>query len=45
MKDGVCLECGSKTVLKDNKNLYLELSKFQKDIEEYVKKNDTLWRS
>ena len=44
MKDGVCLECGSKTVLKDNKNLYLELSKFQKDIEEYVKKNDTLWR-
>ena len=44
MKDGICLECGSKTVLKDNKNLYLELSKFQKDIEKYVEENNTLWR-
>ena len=44
MKDGICLECGSKVILKDNKNLYLALSKFQKDIEEYVKENDTLWR-
>ena len=44
MKDGICLECGSKTVLKDNKNLYLELSKFQKDIEKYVEKNNSLWR-
>ena len=44
MKDGVCLECGSKVVLKDNKNLYLALSKFQKEIEDYVKANDALWR-
>ena len=44
MKDGVCLECGSKVILKDNKNLYLALSKFQKEIEDYVKANDALWR-
>ena len=44
MKDGICLECGSKTVLKDNKNLYLALSKFQKEIEEHTKKSNKLWR-
>ena len=44
MKNGICLECGSKTILKDNKNLYLELSKFQKDIEKYVEENNSLWR-
>lgn len=44
LKEGICLECKEKVVLKDNKNLYLELSKFQKDIEEYVAKNNTLWR-
>ena len=44
MRDGICLECGSKVILKENKNLYLELSKFQKEIESYVKDNDTLWR-
>ena len=44
MKDGICLECGSKTVLRDNKNLYLKLSAFQKDIENYVQENDKLWR-
>ena len=44
LKDGICLECKEKVVLKDNKNLYLALSKFQKDIEEYVTKNNTLWR-
>lgn len=45
MKDGICLECGSKTVLKNNKNLYLALSKFQKEIEKYVKANNGLWRA
>ena len=44
MKDGICLECGSKTVLRNNKNLYLALSKFQKEIEKYVEENDRLWR-
>ena len=44
MNDGTCLDCGSKTVLKDNKNLYLALSKFQDDIEKHVEKNNSLWR-
>lgn len=44
MKEGVCLECGSKIVLRNNKNLYLALSKFQKEIERYVEENDSLWR-
>ncbi len=44
MADGICLECGAKTVLKDNKNLYLELSKFQKEIEEHTQKSNGLWR-
>lgn len=44
MKNEVCLECGSKTILKDNKNLYLKLSAFQKDIENYVVENNKLWR-
>lgn len=44
MKDGICLECKQKVVLKENKNLYLALSKFQKNIEEYVEKNNGLWR-
>ena len=29
---------------KREQNLYLELSKFQKEIEKYVKENDALWR-
>lgn len=44
MKDGICLECKTKTVLKDNKNLYLALSKFQKEIEEHTNKTNVLWR-
>ena len=44
MQNGVCLECGSPVTVKDNKNLYLELSKFQNDIEKYVAENDALWR-
>ena len=44
MNNGVCLECGSKTVLKDNKNLYLALSKFQKEIEEHTQKSNKIWR-
>lgn len=45
MKDGICRECGAKTVLKENKNLYLALSKFQKAIEEHTKKSSKLWRA
>ena len=44
MSEGICLECGSKTVLKDNKNLYLKLSVFQKEIEEHTEKSNSIWR-
>jgi len=44
MSNGICLECGSETVLKDNQNLYLALSKFQKDIEEHTIKCNQIWR-
>ena len=41
---GTCLECGSKTIQKDNKILYLALSKFQKDIEKHTETHKDLWR-
>ena len=44
LKDGICLECGSKTIEKDNKNLYFELSKFQKEIEKNTDKCKNSWR-
>lgn len=44
MAHGICLECGSQTVLRDNKNLYLALSKFQKEIEEHTKEANSIWR-
>jgi len=39
-----CVECGSKTTVKDNKNLYLKLSELQDEIEKYVEKNKNKWR-
>ena len=39
-----CITCGNKTTTKDNKNLFIALSKLQKDIEEYVKKCESKWR-
>ena len=39
-----CIECGNITTTKDNKNLYIALSKLQKDIENYVKENESKWR-
>ena len=41
---GTCLECGTKTVQKDNKILYLALSKFQTAIEEHTEKCKKYWR-
>lgn len=41
---GICLECETKTVKKDNKILYLALSKFQKAIEEQTEKCKNNWR-
>ena len=42
--DATCVECGSKAVMKDNKNLYIALSKLQPEIMEYVKENKHKWR-
>ncbi|MBR4110599.1 MAG: methionine--tRNA ligase [Clostridia bacterium] len=43
--NATCLECGSKVVQKDNKNLYIALSKLQPQIEEFVNKNKNKWRA
>lgn len=45
LEDGVCLNCGSKTIQKDNKNLYFALSKFQNEIEEHTQKVNAIWRA
>ncbi len=39
-----CIDCGNRTTTKDNKNLYIALSKLQGKIEEYVKECETKWR-
>ena len=44
LADGICLECGNKTIEKDNKNLYFALSKFQKEIEKNTEKCKNFWR-
>lgn len=42
--DATCRECGNKVVQKDNKNLYIALSKLQDEIAELVEKNKNKWR-
>ena len=44
LKQGNCIECGEKISEKDNKVLYLALSKFQKQIEEHTEKVKNNWR-
>lgn len=39
-----CRECGNKTILKENIHLYIALSKFQNQIEQYVKEKQENWR-
>lgn len=39
-----CRECGNKTVQKENTHLYISLSKFQSQIEHYVKEKQNNWR-
>ena len=39
-----CVECGNKTTVKDNKNLYIALSKLQPEIEKYVTSKKINWR-
>ncbi len=40
-----CRECGEKVVQKDNKNLYIALSKMQPEIEKFVAENKHKWRA
>ena len=44
MVNATCRECGNKTVQKDNKNLYIALSKMQPEIEKFVAENKGKWR-
>ena len=44
MVNAICRECGNKTVQKDNKNLYIALSKMQPEIEKFVAENKGKWR-
>lgn len=39
-----CRECRNKTVQKENTHLYISLSKFQSQIEQYVKEKQKNWR-
>ncbi len=39
-----CTECGNKAVMKNNKNLYIALSKLQPEIAKYVSQNKHKWR-
>ncbi len=39
-----CSTCGSTPEQRKNKHLYLELSKFQKDIEKLIKDREPIWR-
>ena len=41
---GNCIECGSKIVERENKVLYLALSKFQKQIEDHTAEVNYSWR-
>lgn len=41
---GNCIVCGSKTVQRDNKILYLRLPDFQKEIEEHTAEVEGNWR-
>lgn len=39
-----CRECRNKTIQKENTHLYIALSKFQSQIEQYVKEKQKNWR-
>ena len=44
LKAGNCIECGEKISERENKVLYLALSKFQKEIEEHTENVKSAWR-
>ena len=43
-ENATCTECGASVVRRDNKNLYIALSKLQPEIEKYVEANKGKWR-
>ena len=44
LKKARCQECGTNVIEKPNKNLYLTLTKLQKEIESYYNQNKDYWR-
>ena len=44
LDSATCVECGEKVHLKENRNLYLALSKMQPQIEQYFLQNSEKWR-
>ena len=42
--DKHCKNCGSKTIMKNNKHLYFKLTAFQNDLQELINKNKNRWR-
>jgi len=39
-----CKKCGNNTVMKDNKHLYFELTKFKEDLQKLINDNKNKWR-
>ena len=44
LKDKTCKICGTKTILKNDTNLYFKLSAFENVIKQYLDKNKHAWR-
>ena len=44
LKGAKCTDCGTVTIEKDNKNLYIALSKLQNKIQDFVNENKGNWR-
>lgn len=44
IQGATCTDCGTKAIMKDNKNLYIALSKLQSEISKYVEENKSKWR-
>lgn len=44
VKDKHCKKCGYKTVMKDNKHLYFELTKFKDKLQDLIDNNANNWR-
>ena len=42
--DKHCKTCGNKTIMKTNKHLYFELTKFETELQQLINKNQSSWR-